>query len=89
MSVSAIIGLMPLVKQAADAIAAFTGSAEEARGSNVIQDAAEVISVIAPLVDSFSRGTEVTPEEVRATLDGMDKALADFDLEIARQGGYP
>lgn len=82
---STITGLMPLLKSAADTIAAFTGTADEARGNNVIQDAAEVISVIAPLVDSFSRGNEVTPEEVRASLAGMDQALDAFDAEIARQ----
>lgn len=86
---STIAGLMPLLKQAADTIAQFTGSAQQASKSNVIQDAVEVISAVAPLVESFGHGIEVTPDEVRASLMGMDKALADFDAEIARQDQQP
>lgn len=84
---STIAGLMPLVKSAADVIASFTGTAEQASKSSVITDAAEVIAAVSPLVDSFSRGMEVTPEDVRAALAGMDDALDAFDAEIARQGG--
>jgi hypothetical protein len=88
-AISTITGLMPLVKQAAETIGQFTGTAEEASRSNVIQDAAEVIGAIAPLVDTFSRGVEVTPEDVREALVGMDTALEAFDAEIARQEQNP
>lgn len=77
--------LMPLVKQAADTIAQFTGTAEEASKSSVITDAAEVLAAVVPLVDAFTRGQEVTPEDVRRQLDGMDDALSALDAEIARQ----
>lgn len=82
---SPIASLMPQLKRAADLIADFTGDAAEASRSNVIQDAVEVISAVAPLVESFGHGIDVTPDEVRVSLIGMDQALADFDAEIARQ----
>lgn len=86
---STIAGLMPLLKQAADTIAQFTGTPEEASKSSVIGDAAEVLGAIVPLVESFSHGMEVTPDDVRASLLGMDQALDAFDAEIAKQDQQP
>lgn len=86
-AMTVITGLMPLIKNAADVIQTFTGTAEEARSNSVITDALEIIGATAPLVDSFARGMEVTEEDVRAALAGMDQALDAFDAEIARQGG--
>lgn len=88
-AITTIVGVMPLIKSAADTIAAFSGTDDQARESNAIQDAAEIIGAVAPLVDAFSRGVDVTPEDVREALIGMDQALASFDAEIARQGGDP
>lgn len=82
-----IASLMPMLKQAADTIAAFEGDALKASTSDAIFDAAEVVAAVAQMVDSFSRGAEVTPDDVRAALAGMDDALAAFDAEIAKQGG--
>lgn len=86
-TISVITGLMPVLKSAADVIQQFTGTAEEARENSVVSDALEIIGALSPLVDSFAHGSEVTPEDVRAALAGMDEALSDFDAEIARQGG--
>lgn len=86
-TITTIAGLMPLVQQAAGVIAAFQGDAKAAATTQKIADAVEVLNAGAQLAESFSRGIEVTPEDVRAALAGMDDALASFDAEIARQGG--
>lgn len=82
---SAITGLSGLLKSAADVLAAFSGSADDALGDSTIQQAAEIISAAAPLVDSFSRGIEVSEADVREALVGMDDSLAAFDAAIAQQ----
>lgn len=82
MSLTAII---PVVQSALDVLATFSGSAEDASRDSKISDAAQVISAVAPLIDGFSRGEEITPEAVRDALVGMDEALTAFDEEIARQ----
>jgi hypothetical protein len=86
-AIQVIQGFMPLIQNAADLVATFTGTDDEARGDSTIQQALEVIGTLAPLVDSFSRGANITPEQVRSALAGMGPALADFDAEIAKQGG--
>lgn len=85
--IDAVKSAMPLIKRAADTIAQFTGTSEEARGNSVITDALEIIGTLAPIIDSFSRGSEVTLDQVRNSLAGMHEALSDLDEEIARQGG--
>jgi hypothetical protein len=85
MSITVIQGIMPLLKAAADAIAAFTGNDEAARADSVFTNAAEVFGALTPLIDAFTRGANVTEEDVRNALVGMDQALAGFDAEIARQ----
>lgn len=84
-ALSVITGLMPLIKSAAEAIQAFTGDEQQARSDNTVQDALEVIGAVAPLVDDFARGGQVTPEDARAALADMDPALREFDAEILRQ----
>lgn len=82
-----LAGLMPLVKSAADVIAAFKGDAKAASTDDKIADAVEILTAGAELAESFSRGEEITPDDVRAALVGMDDELAKFDAEIAQQGG--
>jgi hypothetical protein len=82
-----LAGLMALVKAAADTVAAFQGDASAASTDNKIADAVEVLTAGAQLAESFSRGNEITEEDVRDALVGMDEALADFDAEIQKQGG--
>lgn len=82
---SAIAGLMALLSSAASTVAAFEGNADDALGETKIQQAAEIISAAAPLVDSFSRGIEVSEADVREALVGMDDSLAAFDAAIAQQ----
>lgn len=84
---STLSGLLPIVRKAWDTLEQFTGDAAEASRSSVITDAIEVLSAVTPLIEDFGRGTEITPEDVRGALMDMDTALADFDAEIARQGG--
>lgn len=87
-AITVITSVMPLIKQAADTIAAFDGTDDQqARGDSTLQQALEVIGALAPLVDSFSRGMDVTPDDVRGALATMDDAQAAFDAEIAKQGG--
>lgn len=87
-SIQVIQGFMPLFQEAAEAIKAFTGTDDdEARGDSKIQQALEIIGALAPLADSFSRGMDVTPEDVRSELATMDDKVALFDAEIAKQGG--
>lgn len=84
---STIAGLMPLVKTAAQVIQEFTGTDEDASKSSAIAQAAEIIAAVSPLVDSFSRGMAVTPQDVHDALVDMDEARDEFDAEIAKQGG--
>lgn len=85
--IDAIKSAMPLVARAADTIAQFSGTSDEARGNSLITDALEIIGTLAPIIDSFSRGSAVTLDQVRDSLAGMHQALSDLDAEIARQGG--
>ena len=80
-----LAGLMPLVQSAAGVIAAFRGDAAAASTDAKIADAVEILQAGADLATAFSRGEEVTPENVRNALAGMDDAIADFDAEIAKQ----
>lgn len=50
-----------------------------------VQDAFGVVKALTPLVEQFSNGNEVTPEEVRAALAGADTALNEFDRLIAEK----
>lgn len=88
-AITTITSLMPLVKQAADVIAAFRGDAQQASSDTKIADAVEVLTAGAQLAESFSRGIEITPDDVRVALANMDEKIAAFDAEIARQEQNP
>lgn len=75
--------LISLINPALSLLGAFTGSAQEAKISGAVQDAVGVVNALTPLVTQFTSGMEVTPDDVRAALAGMDSALADFDAAIA------
>lgn len=79
--------ILGLINPALGILGAFTGSAKAAKASDAIQDAINVVTSLVPLVDQFASGKEVTPEQVRSALAGMDHHIAAFDTEIARQGG--
>lgn len=88
MSSSQILaGLSKLVAEANSVIGAFTGSAAEASVSKKIAGAVEVIAAASSIYDSFSRGIEVTEEDVQAAFVSMDNARDFLDAEIARQQG--
>lgn len=78
-----IQGLMPLLKAAADTIAAFTGNSDAARVDSLFTNATGVVNAVAPLINSFTQGMEVTEDDVRNALAGSDQAIADFDQAIA------
>jgi hypothetical protein len=84
-SISVILGLMPLIQNAVQTISSFVGDDDQARNDTVISNAFEVITAVAPLIETFTSGGDVTAEDVKEALDGYDQALADFDAEIARQ----
>jgi hypothetical protein len=81
----AIASLLPMIQAALGVIGAFKGSAAQAKTTSKVQDAISVVAAVTPLIQQFGAGTEVTEDQVRAALAGMDAALADFDAEIARQ----
>lgn len=83
-AITVIQGLMPLLKAAADTIAAFTGNEDAARVDTLFTNATGVINAVTPLINSFTQGMDVTEEDARAALADMDEALADFDAEIAK-----
>jgi hypothetical protein len=80
-SLDVIKSILPLIQAASQVIGSFTGGDEAARNDNKVTDA------FVPLIDTFANGDDVTPDDVRQALAGYDQALADFDAEIARQGG--
>jgi hypothetical protein len=80
-----LIAILPLLNSALAVVAAFKGSAAQAKASALVQDALAIIGALSPLVQQFGSGAEVTPDQVKAALAGKDAALAAFDQEIARQ----
>jgi hypothetical protein len=86
-SFDVIKSILPLIQAAAQTINSFVGDDNAARNDATITDAFDVITAVVPLIDTFVNGDEVTPDDVRQALAGYDQALADFDAEIARQGG--
>ncbi len=79
--------LLSLINPAMSILGAFTGSAQEAKINGAVQNAVSVVNALTPLVTQFTSGREVTPDDVRAALAGMDSALADFDKAIAASDG--
>ena len=87
-AITVILGLMPLIKNAAETVLAFTGDKDDqARNDTTLSNAFDVITAVAPLIETFTNGGDVTEVDVKQALDGYDQALADFDAEIARQEG--
>lgn len=85
-AISVILGLMPLIQSAAQVVTAFAGDDDDrARQDQKLADAFDVITSVAPLIETFTQGGNVTEADVREALDGYDDALAAFDAEIARQ----
>ena len=85
-SISVILGLMPLIQNAAQVVAGFVGKDDnQARLDTTLNNAFDVITAVGPLIETFTAGGEVTEADVRRALDGYDDALAQFDAEIARQ----
>jgi hypothetical protein len=80
-----LASVMPMLRSAIDVIESFSGSAAEAKADDVIQNAADMIGAVVPLIESLRNGEEITPDDVREALAGMDDALGLFDAEIARQ----
>lgn len=83
----AILSILPLIQTALGVIGQFKGSAKMAKTTGYVQDAIGVVSALAPLVEQFGQGKEVTPEDVRDALADKDEALAEFDRLIKEQGG--
>lgn len=81
----AILSIVPLIQTALSVIGTFNGSAQVAKTTGYVQDAIGVVTALTPLVQQFTSGQEITPEQVRIALAGKDSALAAFDAEIARQ----
>lgn len=79
--------ILGLVNPALGIIGAFTGSAKAAKVNAAVQDATAVVSALWPLVEQFTGGKEVTPDDVRAALDGMDAHLDSFEKAIAASDG--
>lgn len=76
---------LPLFKSAVDIFMSFKGSAKQAKVNTQVQDAMGVATALFPLIEGFfTKGTTVTPEQVKAALSNFDAALAAADAEIDR-----
>lgn len=80
-----LASLLPVLSSAINTIGAFRGTAAQARSNSTVQDAADIVRAVTPLVEQFASGTEVTLDQVRASLARKDAAIAEFDAELARQ----
>ncbi len=83
----AILSIIPMLNTALGVIGAFKGSAQAAKVTGYVQDAVSVVTALSPLVTQFGSGKEVTEEDVRAALAGMDTALNEFEATIKAKGG--
>lgn len=79
--------ILTLINGAVSVLGAFSGNAKVAQATPYITEAAGVITSLAPLVQSYANGQEVTAEDVRVALAGKDAALAAFDQAIKDAGG--
>ncbi len=79
----AILSILPLIQSAIGIIGTFNGSAQMAKNTGYVQGAIGVITKLTPLVQQFGAGKEVTPDDVRLALAGMDAAISEFDALIA------
>lgn len=78
--------ILGLVTPALNVLSAFTGNAQAAKASAVVQDAVGVVTALVPLVQQFGRGDDVTEDDVRTALAGMDTQIAKFDEAIKAAG---
>jgi len=78
--------LISMVSGALDIIGKFGGNARAAKVAGHVQDAIAVVGALTPLVREFTNGHEVSADDVRDALDGMDDALNEFDRLIAAKG---
>lgn len=88
-TISAITGVLGLINPALGLIGTLVSSfgkgdasAKFDKVSGQLQDAAGVVTALAPLVKQFADGEEITPENVRDALADMDEALEEFDALI-------
>lgn len=89
-TLSTITGVLGIINPALGVIgslvASFGGGDTGAKFNKVsgqVKDAANVVSSLAPLLQQFADGEDVTPDQVRGALVGMDAALSEFDALIA------
>lgn len=78
-----ILTVLSMLTQALGVVGQFKGNAQVAKTTGYVQDAVQVVGALAPLVQQFGAGHEVTPDDVRAALAGKDAALKSFDELIA------
>lgn len=86
-TITSVLGMInPAIGVIGSLIGSFAGksdvSAKFDKISSQVQDAAGVVTALAPLVQQFADGNDVTPGEVRDALAGMDDRLAEFDRLI-------
>jgi len=88
-TLNTITGVLGLINPALGLIGSFVGSAATSESvtkiTSQVQDAVGVVTALAPIVQQFGNGEEVTPADVQSALDGMDAALATFDKLIAEK----
>lgn len=77
--------VITLIQGAMSVLTAFKGSAATAKITGTVTEAIATITALAPIVQQFGDGKEVTPDDVRAALAGKDAALAEFDRVIAEK----
>ena len=79
--------ILPLISGAVQILTQFNGSAKVAAVTPYVAEAVGVITSLAPILQGYANGTEVTEDDVRAALAGKDKALAELDEAIKAAGG--
>jgi len=80
-----IAEILALITGAMNVITTFKGSAAMAKTTGYVQEAVATIGALAPLVTQWGNGEEVTLEDTRAALAGMNGALSKLDEIIANK----
>lgn len=91
-TISTITAVLGMVNPAMGVISAFVSalggdSSKVVKVTGAVQDAANVVTAFAPLIDQFVRGEELDLEDARASLVSRNIATAGFDAMIASKGG--
>lgn len=92
-TLNTITSLLGMINPALGVIGAFASSfggdvnAKVEKVAGAVQDAANVAGALMPLVQQFANGNDVTDEDVREALAGMDDSLKQLDALIAARGG--